>query len=65
MPGNLHKSTTENMSFFNREQVFVVKKITKMFNKNYNYWVQKEGENKVINKHFLRQDLFAFNNQCE
>ena len=53
------------MSFFNREQVFVVKNITKMSNKNYNYWVQKEGENKVINKHFLRQDLFAFNNQCE
>ena len=39
MPGNLHKRTTENMSFFNREQVFVVKKIAKMSNKNYNYWV--------------------------
>ena len=25
-PGNLYKSTTENMSFFNREQVFVVRK---------------------------------------
>ena len=29
VPGNLHKSTTENISFFNLEQVFVVKILLK------------------------------------
>ena len=31
-PGNLYKSTTDNISFFNREQVFVVRKIVKISN---------------------------------
>ena len=47
-PGNLCKSTTKNISFFSREQVFVVKKTVKISNKNCNYWISKEGENKVI-----------------
>ena len=62
---NLYKSTTENISFFNREQVFMVKKIVKIFNKNYNYWIPKEGEDKVINKGFLRQELYALNDQFD
>ena len=28
-PKRLYKSTTENMSFFNREQIFVVRKVVK------------------------------------
>ena len=55
---NLYKSTTENISFFNREQVFIVRKIVKISN-NYHYWISKEGENKVLDKCFLRQELFA------
>ena len=51
-PGNIYKSTTENLSLFNREKVFVVKKIVKISNKNYNYWISKEGKDKVINKRF-------------
>ena len=27
------------------------------------YWVAKEGENKIINKRFLTQELFALKNQ--
>ena len=27
VPGNLYKSTTENMSFFNRQQIFIVRKV--------------------------------------
>ena len=62
---NLYKSTTENISFFNREQVFMVKKIVKIFNKKKNYWIPKEGEDKVINKGFLRQELYALNDQFD
>ena len=31
-PGILYKSTTESISFFNREQVFVVRKVVKISN---------------------------------
>ena len=51
--GNLYKSATENISFFNREQVFIARKIVKISN-IYHYWISKEGEGRVIGKRFLR-----------
>ena len=62
---NIYKSTTENISFLNFEQVFVVRKIVKISNKSYNYWIAKEGEGKVIHKHFLRQELHALNDNFD
>ena len=56
--GNLYKSTSKNMSFFNCEQLFIVRKIVENSDINY-YWIFKEGEDKLINKHFLRQELHA------
>ena len=64
-PGNLYKSRIEKISFFNREQIFVVRKIVKISNTNYHYWISKEGENKIIDKRFLRQELFALNDQFD
>ena len=61
-PGNLYKSKTKNISFFNREQVFVVRKVVKVSN-NYHYWILKEEEVKVLDKLFMRQELFALNDQ--
>ena len=61
-PGYLYNSTTENISFFNREQVFVVRKIVKISN-IYHYWISKEREDKVIDKRFLGQELYALNDQ--
>ena len=61
-PGNLYKSTTKNISFFNREQVFVVRKVVKVSN-NYHCWILKEEEVKVLDKLFMRQELFALNDQ--
>ena len=37
-PGNSTKSTTENMSFFNREQIFVVRKFVPR-DDSHNYWI--------------------------
>ena len=63
-PGNLYKSTTENISAFNREQILVVRKIVKISNTvNYHYWISEEGEDKVIDKCFLRQELFGLHDQ--
>ena len=62
-PDNLYNSTKENISFFNCEQVFVVRNVVKVSNTiNYHYWISKE-EDKVIDKLFLRQELFALNDQ--
>ena len=59
---NLFKSTTKNILFFNREQLFVVRKIIKIFDITY-CWISKEGEDKIISKRFLRQELYAINDQ--
>ena len=59
-PGVLFKSTTENIPFFNKKEIFTIEKSI-LIEKVYNYWVKKEnGEN--INKRFIRQELFALKN---
>ena len=60
-PGNLYKASTENMLFFNRDRIFTIYKRAKLNNGTYFYWV--EGDGKKINGRFLRQELFALNNQ--
>ena len=60
-PGNLYKAFTDNMPFFNRDIIFTVYKRAKLNNGTYLYWVEEDG--KKINGRFLRQELFALNNQ--
>ena len=61
-PGVLFKSTTENKPFFSRKQVYVVKKIVKIDN-TFSYWISKEQEDQLIPNRFLREELFALNDQ--
>ena len=61
-PGVLYKSTTENKPFFNRKQVYIVKKIVKIEN-TFNYWISKEREDQLIPNRFFREELFALNDQ--
>ena len=42
-PGNLYKSTTENISFFNREEIFIVRKVLSKED-SYNYWTTKTAD---------------------
>ena len=49
------------MLFFNRDRIFTIYKSAKLNNGTYFYWV--EGDGKKINGRFLRQELFALNNQ--
>ena len=61
-PGNLYKASTENMPFFNRDRIFTIYiNKAKLNNDTYLYWVEEDG--KKINGRFLRQELFASNNQ--
>ena len=70
-PGRLFKSTTENIPFFNRKEIFIVRKVVKLPIQNnnssssYNYWISKSSEDEIIDRRFLRQELFALKNQFE
>ena len=66
-PGSLFKSTTENIPFFNRNEIFIVRKVLAIDNNHslYNYWISKSDEDKIIDKRFFRQEMFALKNQFE
>ena len=60
-PGVLFKSTTENIPFFNKNEIFkIVKRI--LINNVYNYWIKKENNNENITNRFMRDELFALEN---
>ena len=60
-PGYLYKASTDNMPLFNRDRIFTIYKRAKLNNGTYLYWVAEDS--KKINGSFLRQELFALNNQ--
>ena len=60
--GSLYKASTENIPFFNRDRIFTIYKRAKLENGVYLYWLEENG--RKINGRFLRQELFALNNQC-
>ena len=59
-PKFLFKSTTENVPFFNKKEIFNIDKYI-LNNDVYNYWI-KTPEEKKINKRFIREELFAIEN---
>ena len=62
-PENLYKASTDNMPFFNRNRIFTMYKRAKLNNGRFLYWVEEDS--KKINSRFLRQEMFAINNQFE
>ena len=60
-PGRLYKISTENMPFFNRNRIFTIYKRAKLDNVTYLYWLEEDGQK--VKGRFLRQELFALNNQ--
>ena len=61
-PGNLYKGSTDNMPFLNRNRIFAIYERSKLNNGTFLYWVEEE-DGKKINGRFLRQELFALNNE--
>ena len=59
-PGILFKSTTQNVPFFNKKEIFKIRKYNLVDNV-YNYWIKKEN-NQKIDKRFIREELFALEN---
>ena len=46
----LYKQTSKNIPYFNRDQVFIIKKVVKNLDNQYNYWEAKKGEKNIQNK---------------
>ena len=63
VPGYLYKPSTENLPFLNRNRIFTIYKRAKLNNGTYLYWVEENS--KKIDVRFLRQELFAVNDQFE
>ena len=63
-PGNLYKSTIKNISSFNREEIFIVRKVL-LKEDSYNYWISETAGCEIIKKRPLRQELFALKNQLD
>ena len=57
----LYKSTTESKPFFSKKQIYIVRKVVEV-SKTFNYWISKEGEERIIPGRFFRE-LFAIKNQ--
>ena len=60
-PDALYKAQ-QKMLFFNRQEIFIVRKILQR-GSSYDYWISKTDDDAIIQKRFLRQELFAFINQ--
>ena len=61
-PGKLYKAWTQNITFFNKDKVFIIRKRLKSLNNGWYYWVSEENK-KIITNRFIRQELFALNEQ--
>ena len=57
----LYKSATQNKWLLNKDKIFII--IKRILYDNYHYyWISKEGEEKIKNRRYIRQELFALNN---
>ena len=55
-PGKFYKETVQNISYFNKETVYVVRERKKIDDINY-YWIKSPLTN--VKKRFVRSELFA------
>ena len=56
VPGSFYKPTTENKPYYNRKEIFTIKKVA-LINDVYNYWLKEESSR------FIGEELFALQNQ--
>ena len=63
-PLKFYKASTDNIPFFNRENIYTVYKKVNNNRGTFYYWLLDDKQQKV-NGRFLRQELFALDNQFE
>ena len=59
-PGKFYKQSVQNISYFNKENIFFIRKKQKIHKISY-YWL-KDPQNKRLTKRFQRTKLFTINN---
>ena len=58
--GKFYKQSVQNISYFNKEKIFLISKKQKIDEISY-YWL-KDSQNKKLTKRFQRTESFALNN---
>ena len=61
-PGRLYKATTQNRSYFSKK-VFIIKKRVVTTSEEWYYWVSEENSDVINKKRYIRQELYALNEQ--
>ena len=59
--GKFYKQSVQNISYFNKEKIFFIRKKKKKIDKISYYWL-KNSQKKKITKRFQRTELFAVKN---
>ena len=57
-PGKFYKQSVQNISYFNKDRTFIIRKIQPIDGIRY-YWVKDAQNNKKLAKRFQRTELFA------
>ena len=60
-PGKFYKSAVQNMSFFNKEKLFVISNKNTINDKTL-YWLTDVKNGKTLKERFQRQEIFAVEN---
>ena len=60
-PGKFYKSSVQNSSFFNKEQIFVISNKSTIAGKIF-YWLADVRDKKLLKERFQRQEIFAIEN---
>ena len=61
IPGKFYKSSVQNISFFNKEKLFVISNKNTINDKTF-YWLTDVKNGKTLNESFQRQEIFAVEN---
>ena len=61
-PGRLYKATTQNKSFFS-QKIFEIKKRVLTTTGEWYYWLSEENSNIINNNTYIRQELYALEEQ--
>ena len=60
-PGEFYKQSVQNTSYFNKEEIFVIK-AKKVIDKIPYYWLKNSDTNRKTDKRFSRTEHFALRN---
>ena len=58
VPGKFRKQSVQNISYFNKERTFIIRKIQLIDGIKY-YWLKDAQNNRKLEKRFQRTELYA------